>query len=725
MSITAPGVTRRLAFRVVSAVLAFVLLLGGALFLAVDAQLHDYVEAGVESDLVAHSKAIYDRCDTAFDELLTSPGAANPVAARIKKALTLGEVETLIRERRLLAVIVADGEILSRSPGLPESAGGDWAAVAEHRLERARVDNDPLYLYHFQFAPWNWEIIIAKREAEYLHLVHELRSVYLVSLALVALGTLALLYYLQHTIRRPVEGIIESLTEGEPPHYRGIHEFEFLSQHIAAMMESLEKRSREAEAATRAKSEFLANMSHEIRTPMNAVINLSRLALQSPMEATPRSYVEKVQRAGENLLGVINDILDFSKIEAGRLEVEAIPFSPPELVEEVAMLLSHRAEEKGLALRVELPPNKAFPRAVGDPTRITQVLTNLATNAVKFTEQGEVVLKLALEGDDDENLTLRFEVIDSGIGISPRQRERLFEPFQQADGSTTRKYGGTGLGLTISRRLVELMGGELELESTHGLGSRFHFSLTLPRAEGEEAPAEQPAVPSANPLERIRGARVLLVEDLEVNKLVAKALLATAGLEVEIADNGAEALEALERAPVDLVLMDVQMPVMDGFEATRRIRAMAGYHELPIVAMTAHAMAEERRRCLEAGMNDHVAKPIQVEALHAALVRWIPPRAGEGLAAAAPVTGRAAPPAETPDQGRLAEPLRRLIATLDEDLPEARRQLEELEPRLAATTLADEGRRLKRAVEQYETDEALRIARNIATALNPEGAEEG
>ena len=406
-----------------------------------------------------------------------------------------------------------------------------------------------------------------------------------------------------------------------------------------------------AEEANRAKSLFLANMSHEIRTPMNAVINLSRLALESGLPPQQHDYIQKVVQAGQGLLGIINDILDFSKIEAGRLEVERIPFSLRALLGDIGDVVFHQAEEKGLALRMELP-DELHDRFVGDPMRLRQVLTNLLNNAVKFTERGEVALAVKPLGGGWGRVAFTFEVRDSGIGMSEEQMARLFEPFLQADGSITRRYGGTGLGLAICRRLLGMMESELRVESAPGEGSRFHFTLQLepaeptdeaadqspnqPRAVRSDEQPERPAEPVDN-ARRIAGARVLLVEDNEVNKLVANALLVALELEVEFAENGAEALGLLERngpGHFELVLMDLQMPVMDGYEATRRIRAKEPYAELPIVAMTAHALEEERERCLEAGMDDHVAKPIDVEALHAALFRWIRP--GAAAAAAAP-----------------------------------------------------------------------------------------
>lgn len=557
-----------------------------------------------------------------------------------------------------------------------------------------------------------------------------------------------------------------------------------LEQGVVAMLEditleqrafeSLESAKQIAEDAAQTKADFLANMSHEIRTPMNAIMGMTHMVLRTELDAKQRIYLEKIQSSSQHLLGVINDILDLSKIEAGKLVLEHTSFNLERLLADVTDFVSQKAAEKDLELIVDLP--NTIPAALmGDPLRISQVLLNFANNAVKFTEHGDVAIRVMLEKDHGKSVLLRFEVADTGIGLSEAQREKLFQSFQQADTSTTRKYGGTGLGLAISKRIVDAMGGEIGADSEEGLGSTFWFSLTLDKSGetanmlvpqpdirgskvlivddndnarevivsmlrsmtfnansvssgqqaleelrkaeqqkqpydvilldwqmpemdgietarhiaelaltkqpvtalftayglddladkartvnittilskpltpsslfdaiigllgGNERPAQTSQVESVEPddFADISGASILLVEDNEMNQFVACDMLASAGFKVDVAENGQVALDMLQNQHYALVLMDMQMPVMDGLTATRKIREQYSPQDLPIVAMTANAMASDRAQCIDAGMNDYLAKPIDPEKMWQALRRWIKPvhRLDEGLSA--------------------------------------------------------------------------------------------
>jgi signal transduction histidine kinase/ActR/RegA family two-component response regulator len=410
-----------------------------------------------------------------------------------------------------------------------------------------------------------------------------------------------------------------------------------LEERVRERTQALELAQRRAEAATQAKSEFLANMSHEIRTPMNAILGMSWLALQGGLDTPQQRYVANVHRAAESLLHIIDDILDFSKIEAGRLDMEHIPFKLADVTDRLTSLVGLRAEDKGLALRFDVAPGLPA-ELVGDPARLGQVLVNLGNNAVKFTERGEVRVAVRQAAREGDQVMLRFEVSDTGIGLDPVQQARLFQPFTQADTSTSRRFGGTGLGLAISRHLVAMMGGEIGVLSEPGRGSCFHFTARfgvpdagrLPHAAAAAAPAERsdaapdmPAVP-ARPL---AGARVLVVEDNPINQELARELLSRAGVLVSMADDGQQALDAIAPGRFDVVLMDCQMPVLDGYAATRALRQRPQGDGLPIIAMTANAMAGDREKVLAAGMNDHIAKPIRAAELYATLERWLPPRA--------------------------------------------------------------------------------------------------
>lgn len=382
--------------------------------------------------------------------------------------------------------------------------------------------------------------------------------------------------------------------------------------------QELRELTKQAEAASRAKSEFLSNMSHEIRTPMNSVLGLSYLALKSVKDDKQRDYLEKIKSSGEHMLSTIDDILDFSKIEAGMMRVDTDDFDLTRLLHNLISQLSWRAKEKGLLFRLEIDTD--VPQCIhGDAFRLNQVLLNLLSNAIKFTELGKVIMRVRLIKTPSNLHHLRFEIQDSGPGIADEQQAYLFHPFYQVDSSSTRKTGGTGLGLAISKKLVKLMHGEIGLESRLGVGSTFWVSLPLQNSNKISAQDINTVSANLNTASGISGARILLVENNKLNQQVAKELLEQFGASVFIAVDGQQALDALEKETFDCILMDVQMPVMDGVEATRRIRANPRLSGSIIIAMTASASREDRERCMDAGMDDFISKPIRPDILYTVL----------------------------------------------------------------------------------------------------------
>ena len=454
------------------------------------------------------------------------------------------------------------------------------------------------------------------------------------------------------------------------------------------LAESLEKQGlveqalRQAQEATTAKAEFLANMSHEIRTPLNAVLGFSQLLQSAAVDGVYRDYLANLKVAGQSLLRILNDVLDYSKMEAGKLEIVREPFDLTDLLDSLAGLFSFQLMEKGLPLRTQVD-DKVPRHLVGDALRLRQVLINLVGNALKFTERGEVSLRIECLTQVGQALTLRFEVADTGIGMSQDQVDRIFAAFIQADSSITRRFGGTGLGLSICRRLVGLMGGEISVQSTPGQGSRFSFTIALEQAGAQafEAVATSGVAPD---LTALRGAHVLLVEDNPVNVMVAQAFLQDMGVTVATAGDGLAALDQAGRHAFDAILMDLQIPEIDGLEATRRIRAQLGDKAPPVIALSAADMATELDAVRQAGMVDHVAKPILREQLGATLLKWV--RRPTGTPVHAPA-GSAASSVQAVDRAALAGLLTELEQQLARNMLGARNQAAAIEQMVANTAL--------------------------------------
>ncbi|MCU1337619.1 MAG: hybrid sensor histidine kinase/response regulator [Bryobacterales bacterium] len=487
---------------------------------------------------------------------------------------------------------------------------------------------------------------------------------------------------------------------------------ELLEERIRQRTQELEQAMHGALAASQAKSEFLANISHELRTPMNGLLGMLDLVLDSHVGGEQREQIEIAQRCAYSLLDLLNDILDLSKIEAGRMILEKVPFDMRSVAEDCVRAQAAKATQKGVEVRYEYTGDVT--NVTGDPLRLRQIVANLLSNAIKFTEKGWVQVRQSLSRNADGKLTMVLEVVDTGSGIPAEKVPLIFEKFTQADSSISRKYGGTGLGLAITKRLVELQGGQIRVESRVGRGSTFTVEIPF-----EVAPDAVPMVETRRE-QRIaapaaRQIRLLLVEDNAVNQRVVLAMLRKKDYKIDVANNGQEALEKLERAtePYSLVLMDVQMPVLDGLETTRAIRRNENWDYLPIIAMTAHAMIGDRERCLQAGMNAYVSKPVQQVGLIAVIEEYL--ASGTGTANVTPASG-----VERILTDKLMQQDRALVSEMlrlfMEVAPDRMEKLETAAARGDAETLADEAKRIGAAAEHIASTSLGQCARSIEDA---------